>query len=135
MRWQYIALGHQTTPPHQYAHHLILVVLFDTCTTHTNTSTYRVNTVIIGFHCNFSTNTWLTSSRFNFNDFFRNFWNFFFINAISISGRARDNNNCAPRPSRFTLYKIALIRCLDAKFLLQLFLHAPNKLQHCHLDQ
>jgi hypothetical protein len=35
--------------------------------------------------------------------------------AMSISGLARDNCSCAPRPSRFTLNKIAFTRCFGRK--------------------
>ena len=35
---------------------------------------------------------------------------------ISISGQVRDNNNCAPRPSLFTAYKIQLTRSFTLKF-------------------
>ena len=47
-----------------------------TRTTHANTSTHWVNTLVVSFYCDFGTWTWITRCSFNFNDFFANFWYF-----------------------------------------------------------
>ncbi len=48
----------------------------NTRTTHTDASTNRVDTLVVGFHRDFRTGTRIAGSGFNLDHFFANFWHF-----------------------------------------------------------
>ena len=46
------------------------------CTAHTDTSTDRVDALVVGFHCDFCTGARITGCRFNLDQLFTDFWHF-----------------------------------------------------------